>query len=644
MQSQGAINRIVGAAFLVVAAFQGPGIAAQADPPTVITIPAPAFGQAAPVNVMNFRCHILPPQGVVPVRPDCDDLHTQATGPNAGPAATDLSDHGGPIITSTQHRFIFLNCPASCFSDWGNPFGFLTDLFASNYIHVTDQYMRGLTKANGRYQTSGSFAQVIGAQPHVLHDSDVHNLIMLAINQVFNPNGGGGGYNQMYSFFLPQGQDLCFNNSSQCYCPDNNCNGGTFAFCAYHGSFDAVDKNNVTIHVIYQAQPYDNVNGCNVTNGPNGALIDSTNNVFSHEIFETITDPDLNAWWRPSDGQEIGDICNFLEQNPITLNGDRYSIQKEYSNDVHTCAAGALRLVNLSHDFNFEGVSDVLWRDNNSGGVAMWLMSDNTVLSSLGVGNVPTSWQIVGQRDFNHDGFADILWRDTGGGVAMWLMNSGTVQSSLGVGNVPTNWVIAGTGDFNGDGFGDILWRDTNSGGVAMWLMNGATVSASLGVGSVPLNWVVAGTGDFDGDGMWDILWRDNNSGGVARWLMNGATVKSSLGLGSLPLNWAVVGTGDFDGNLVSDILWRDNNSGGIAMWLMNGGAVLASLGVGNVPLNWAIAITGDYNSDVKSDVLWRDNNSGGVAMWLMNGAMVQSSLGVGNIPTNWQIQGLNAD
>src|SRR5262249_46449490 len=156
-------------------------------------------------------------------------------------------------------------------------FGFLTDLFASNFIHNIDQYMRGATKASGRYLTSGNGAAVSGAMPHVLHDSDIHNLIMLAINNVLHPNGGGGGYNQMYSFFLPQGQDLCFDGSNSCYCPDNNCNGGTFAFCAYHSSFDAVDKNGVTIHVIYQAQPYDNVPGCQVTNGPNGSLKDSVN-------------------------------------------------------------------------------------------------------------------------------------------------------------------------------------------------------------------------------------------------------------------------------------------------------------------------------------------------------------------------------
>jgi hypothetical protein len=88
----------------------------------------------------------------------------------------------------------------------------------------------------------------------------------------------------------------------------------------------------------------------------------------------------------------------------------------------------------------------------------------------------------------------------------MWLMNGAMNTSSLGVGNVPTNWQIVGTGDFNGDGRSDILWRDSNSGGVAMWLMNGVTITSSSSVGNVPTNWQIAQTGDFNGDGKSDIL------------------------------------------------------------------------------------------------------------------------------------------
>jgi hypothetical protein len=312
-----------------------------AGAPSIVRVPVPRADQAAPSDMTNHRCHIFPIQeghgararGESPIRPDCDYRVEQAV---KAFAPTDLSFHGGPVIVTAQHSSIFLNCSLSC---WGNPFEFLSNLFIGlniPFIHVVDQYVN--TIASGRYATSDVAIELNGTQPHTLTDSQLRALILKAVKFLFS-QGGGGGYHQMYSIFLPQGQNLCFDNSKQCYCPDNNCNGGSFNFCAYHGSFDSTDAVGNPIHVIYQAQPYNDVPGCQVTNGPNGSHIDSTDNVLSHEIFETITDPDLNAWFRDSDGFEIGDICAWNLANPILLNSASYAIQKEYSNQAHECVS-----------------------------------------------------------------------------------------------------------------------------------------------------------------------------------------------------------------------------------------------------------------------------------------------------------------
>jgi FG-GAP-like repeat/FG-GAP repeat len=292
-----------------------------------------------------------------------------------------------------------------------------------------------------------------------------------------------------------------------------------------------------------------------------------------------------------------------------------------------------------THDFNGDTVSDIVWRDT-SGDIAAWLMSGAAVTSSAGLGNVPTTWSIVGQRDFNGDGNADLLWRDTSGNTAMWLMNGTAVASSLSVGNVPTNWSVVGVADFNGDGLGDLLWRDS-SGDIAVWLMNGAAVSSSGALGNVPTTWTVVGTGDFNSDGTADILWRDN-LGNTSIWFMIGTTVASTAGVGNIPTNWSVVGTGDFNGDGKTDIVWRDS-VGDTSIWLMNGAAVLAAGALGNVPTTWSIVQTGDYNGDGMSDLLWRDN-LGNTSMWFMNGATVASTAGLGNIPTNWTVQSVNAE
>ena len=293
-----------------------------------------------------------------------------------------------------------------------------------------------------------------------------------------------------------------------------------------------------------------------------------------------------------------------------------------------------------THDFNGDGKSDIAWRDT-VGDLAIWLMNGTTIASSGGVGTVPTTWTIVGQRDFDGDGKADLLWRDTSGNTAIWFMNGTAVASSAGVGNIPTNWSVVGTADFNGDAKGDILWRDT-SGNVAIWLMNGGQPVSFGNLGNVPTNWSIAGTGDFNGDGMADILWRDS-LGNIAMWFMNRATVASSAGVGNIPTNWSVVGTGDFNGDGKSDIIWRDN-VGDVSIWLMNGGIISSGVGLGQIPTDWQIVETGDFNGDHTSDVLWFSSTFGVVAMWLMTNGQIMQPAGVGFIGAGWTIQSTNVD
>src|SRR5262249_59211861 len=111
---------------------------------------------------------------------------------------------------------------------------------------------------------------------------------------------------------------------------------------------------------------------------------------------------------------------------------------------------------------------------------------DNSQLGATWV-FVPASRVKAATHDFNADSMSDIAWRDTSGNVAIWEMNGTTVlnPNTAGIGNVATTWSIVGTGDFNGDGKWDILWRDT-SGNVAIWEMNGTTVlnAATAGGGT----------------------------------------------------------------------------------------------------------------------------------------------------------------
>ena len=155
--------------------------------------------------------------------------------------------------------------------------------------------------------------------------------------------------------------------------------------------------------------------------------------------------------------------CSVSVNVKATSTGKKINSVTVTSANAGTGTASAVISVTLSnsHDFNGDNKSDIAWRDT-SGDVAFWLMNGASVSSTGGIGGVPGTWSIVGQRDFDGDGKADLLWLDTSGNIAMWFMSGAAVGSTASVGNIPTNWSVIGVGDFNGDGFGDIIWRDTS--------------------------------------------------------------------------------------------------------------------------------------------------------------------------------------
>ena len=260
----------------------------------------------------------------------------------------DLTYNGGAVVTAAASHAIYLlphgKCPiATC---WGNPEGFLRDVEISEFAHITDQYVH--TGANNRY-TVGKHTMI--SYTPTPKTAPLTDLDMQAVVHAVASLSGQTGYGHIYHVFLPPGQDECFTATDHvCYSPDVL---ATFIFCAYHSSVDFKDIG----HVLYSVEPFQNVMGCNVRPGtPNGPLVDSTNNVLSHELIETITDPDGTAWFNFTDvgliGEEIGDECSFFaavaispkltelffDPTVFTLGKHRYAIQPEYSNDAHACA------------------------------------------------------------------------------------------------------------------------------------------------------------------------------------------------------------------------------------------------------------------------------------------------------------------
>ncbi len=277
----------------------------------------------------------------------------------------DLTYFGGPVMGSAVSHNLWLNCQATCRQAQNYfPGVFLADLNTDQFITLLYQYRTspGVTLGS----PVGSYTKGIGADLTATYASPRPGgsnpyFGQLAIwLQVLNaagppghpdPNLGGGGLAHIYHVYLPKNVDTCFESppgqpTSTCYSPDI---GSTFYFCAYHGAFTATSGNQRQTYV-YTVEPYQDVRGCRNAVGnrplPNGVSpgvdpADPGYSTLSHELFETISDPLLNAWFNGLTGNEIGDLCASFD-NFVTVNGHRYVLQSEYSDIRHLCVSGNL--------------------------------------------------------------------------------------------------------------------------------------------------------------------------------------------------------------------------------------------------------------------------------------------------------------
>jgi hypothetical protein len=203
-----------------------------------------------------------------------------------------------------------------------------------------------------------------------------------------------------------------------------------------------------------------------------------------------------------------------------------------------------------SGDFNGDGRADLIWRNTVTGEDSMWLMSATAVLP--GSGALPQisdqNWQVAGVADFNGDGRSDIVWRnDSTGATSIWMMNGTSLGGDSGVTQLQIGppWRVAAVADLNGDGFADIVWRNASSGDNIVWLMHGTTLLPSSGavLGIADLNWHIAATGDYNGDGRDDLVWRNDATGISSMWFMNGTAIGEGSGtMSNVASPWTVVG------------------------------------------------------------------------------------------------------
>jgi len=281
----------------------------------------------------------------------------------------------------------------------------------------------------------------------------------------------------------------------------------------------------------------------------------------------------------------------------------------------------------------------------------------NTLSATPDVTSAPLTYVLNNAHDFNGDGLPDLLMQHLPTGThGVWYMNGAAMTSALLLNPGTTgdpNWQIAGVGDFNGDNQPDIVMGNRATGDIGVWYMNGAAMtSATLftpGTTGDP-NWQIAGVGDFNGDAQPDLVMGNRATGQHGVWYMNGASLTSAVlftpGTTGDP-NWQIVGVGDFNGDARPDLVMANRATGQHGVWFMNGAAMTSAVlftpdSTGNP--DWKIVGVTDFNGDGQPDLVFANQATGQHGVWYMNGATRTSATlftpGSTGDP-NWKIVGI---
>jgi len=192
-----------------------------------------------------------------------------------------------------------------------------------------------------------------------------------------------------------------------------------------------------------------------------------------------------------------------------------------------------------AEDFTGDGISDVVLRHVVDGTWRLYPMDVRNVPQDSNFDSIAITpnldWQPVAASDFNGDGFSDIVLRNQVSGL--WLMipmQGRTVLRDEDFGGIGITqdlaWEVAGGRDFTGDGRADLLLRHNFRGQWLLLPLDGKQVDRGENFGGVrflatTLDWQPALINDFTGDGIADVLIRNNVTGAWRMHPMNGKTV-----------------------------------------------------------------------------------------------------------------------
>ena len=268
--------------------------------------------------------------------------------PAAGAVAfPNFTYHGGPVIASPQVYTSF----------WGNLWSdadhqaraerlnqFHRDLLESGFMNVLSQYGVGRGAGN-----AGTFAgsTFISDVPDMLTNNQVQSTIQSAVNGGILPEPPSPS-NIALIIYLDENIGIEDPADQLVLCEPNNDN----AF-GYHEFFTTAAGNQFYYAIvpalsdacISETCPGDDSN-CSLHLSQTQEQRQTQ--VASHEFAEMTTDPQLNAWFDPDNG-ENGDICNG-QSDTVTVGTNTWTVQKTYSSYDDSNSGGTIFCIAQASD------------------------------------------------------------------------------------------------------------------------------------------------------------------------------------------------------------------------------------------------------------------------------------------------------
>jgi hypothetical protein len=311
------------AAVAVAAAFALPATAAttataatptQAPVPHVITLHVKFERAAAGTTEPRIA-------GVVPPR-------TAHQAKAAAQAQANLLYHGGPVQHS-PHVYLLLWGPN--WSGSSPAFDYMDSFFSGlgvtpqdNWSTTTSQYGDGSGQpAFGSSVFQGAW-QDSSTPPNPVTGSDLSSEATGFINAVSVPDLADA------QIVIMSQSGTCFSDGFAGSCGSTSSGG---SYCAWHSYTGSVSYTNVP----YQLDAGGEC-GENWINSGSAGTYDGFSTVGGHEYAESITDPQINAWYDAS-GSEIGDKCAWASPaGDVQLSTGSFAVQSLWSNAAGACA------------------------------------------------------------------------------------------------------------------------------------------------------------------------------------------------------------------------------------------------------------------------------------------------------------------